>query len=183
MKLHNWLPPFGPLVAIGTALAMHVTLGGQKTAPYVAALTLNEESVVSEQGSDPKIAPLSDIAASLASFQDRPLLAEGRRTPQPAAVETINDPEEITPEPVIDPEPVPEPEPFIATAPEPPAVQMLGSMSNENGDAVLIADGADGAQRWVRLGEDIAGWTLIEITPVSIRLAAGDTQATIGLFQ
>jgi hypothetical protein len=185
MSMRSWVPPFGPLAAIGAAITIHVYLGSLtliQSAPQAMSRT---ETAESEGATDLDVAPLSDVKAGVESFQSRPLLAEGRRVPQPAPVEVIEEFLEVVAEPVIDPEPVSEPEPEITAPPPPelPLIQMLGSMSNANGDAVLIAEGPEGAQRWIRVGEDIAGWTVIEITSVSIRLSAGDMETSIGLFQ
>lgn len=179
----DWVPPLGPLAAIGAALLMHIYLEGRQSGPPMAHAPTLTETVASKEGSDLRIAPSSNVETAVNLFQSRPLLAEGRRVPEPVPPEVAVVSDEIVVAPEIAPEAVFEPEPEVAAAPEIPTVQMLGSMSNAHGDAVLIADSADGTQRWVRLGENIAGWTLVEITPVAIRLTANGVETTIDLFQ
>lgn len=65
-----------------------------------------------------------------------------------------------------------------------PSIRVLGALSeNEHLHALIVDGDGYGTERWVGLGDDIFGWTVVEIRPQSITLNAGAEEVLIEMHR
>ncbi len=125
---------------------------------------------VPPQDPKPSLSPLANplVKQSLSSLdmtRQRPLFAPSRHKPPP--------PEK---RPVVAVTPPPQP-------PPPPTVSLLGIVKEDDGTrAVLKSGGSDKVVR-VRIGDDVGGWKIAEITARRVTLSLDDRTSVVGLFE
>ncbi|RYG90072.1 hypothetical protein EU803_15785 [Loktanella sp. IMCC34160] len=83
---------------------------------------------------------------------------------------------------------VPEPEPEIAPAPPPtpvvpeaepivrPDIQVLGFVGEGLNNRALVFDPTTGKEQWLRVGDSLGGWTVVEIHASGILLRSGEEE-------
>lgn len=97
----------------------------------------------------------------LLELSDRPLMSPNRR------------PHETTTEPVLPEEPqVMEQLDTVPGDPAslPPALRLLGVELSSSGRSALVATPESGEPTWIKIGESIGGWQVVEINAQSIML-------------
>lgn len=175
MKVTAVVPPLGWVTTLSSAVITSWWLQGAERQDTSSASNTSIEMRDADQGGEPlHLPPLSNAAHAAELFTTRPLLAEGRRP--------------FVPEPVIEAaEPAPPPqteEPLIAppTAPEPPQVVMLGTVEIGGARRALLRDELSGTETWYSSGDNVLGWTIVEILPDRTRLQLEDAEITFNLF-
>lgn len=123
--------------------------------------------------------PVEDQAVQIETVQARPLLAQGRRVPDPIALEPEpNADPEVTKQEIIEPS-----SPVEMESPRPSNLHMVGVMTEGGNVRVLIRNDDDQSENWFVRGDSLGGWTLVEITQDTILLQAGGNEATIMMFE
>jgi hypothetical protein len=107
---------------------------------------------------------LEDLAAT----RERPLFREGRRPPY-----------------VPPPAPPAEPAPVAQVAPEPgtPIPTLKGIIRGGNATLVVLEDQMTSESVVVRSGENFGPWQVVAETDRSVRLATGDEQVVLNLYE
>ncbi|WP_421693557.1 hypothetical protein [Aestuariivirga sp.] len=117
------------------------------------------------QGLDPQ---------AYAAILERPLFNPGR-APRP-------------PEPVAPPEPVVQ-EPVVETPPPPPAApdpgdyKLLGIAEGPNGSAAAIKVSASGEVLYLRKGQPVDAWTIVDIGPRYVQIGTPENPVKFSLFE
>jgi hypothetical protein len=175
MSLIDLAPPLGWLTAFSSAVITALWLQGGHD---VEVSTSPEKSMLVQDAADAaeslRSPPRSDAARATELFVSRPLLAEGRR---PFVPEPIAEAPEVEPPP-----PVEEPQAASAVAPEPPPVVMLGTVEIHNARRVLLRDELSGTETWYSSGDNVLGWTIVDILPEQTLLQLEDAEITFNLF-
>jgi hypothetical protein len=105
--------------------------------------------------------------ASLSATRDRPLFSPSRRPP-PAPFVRLTDPTPVPPAP-----------PAL-----PPSIALVGIITEDNGSfAVVRADPSTNKSIRVRIGDQIEGWTVTQITKLNIILSRDGRIADFSLFK
>lgn len=175
------LPPPGFLV--GLAASVIAALWSVPDLPEVEMGIARPEvrPAAAAEASD-LLPPMATVEEAMAAVAARPLLAENRQRPEQFQVE-----EAPAPEPV--PEPAPAViEPPVAEVPEPslpdvPVIEVAGVMIAEQKPRILFRNPASGEENWLMVGDQIEGWTLVEITQVAAVLEAQGMQITIPVYK
>jgi hypothetical protein len=122
-----------------------------------------------------------DQGALIETVLSRPLLAPNRRVPN-----LISPPDEaevlLAPIPQISIEATPEPiieEPALRSF----DLHMVGFFGQADNMRVLLRSPVDQTEGWHGLGDEISGWTLVEITQDAILLRQGEAEITIKMFE
>lgn len=111
-------------------------------------------------------APINPLARlepkDFAETLQRPLFAATRRPPPPPA-------------PVIREDPPPAP-------PEPPALTLMGVVTDQRGTHAFVKSGSPTKTRSLSLGDDVEGWKVVEIAPRRIVLERETRKFAVALF-
>lgn len=177
MNLRAVFPPLAPITVAVTAVAAAWLLSEPPTfdAAYVPPSSVQEVAAKAP----PTLSKRSpDMPSLVAAMEARPLLIPGRRVPKQEPVTAPEAVDETLTEPSVIPEAIPEPETPVA-----PDIHMQGVMILDQKLQVLVRNMSDQSERWFAIGEDIQGWTLVEITQGAMLLRSGDTEVTIAMFQ
>lgn len=175
MNIRSAFPPLAPIVVAVTAVSV------------AAVLTWSSLQKPARQGSleatfvaDAQVLPLTDSGADqenlVRTIEVRPLFAQGRRNPDPVTPLIAVAPAEL-PVAIIVAEPV------IAEDPVAPALRVVGSMSSGAVAQILVRKAADNSERWLKIGDEIEGWALVEITQDTIYLRRGEAKVAIKIFE
>lgn len=177
MKLRATFPPLAP-ITVATAAAVAAWLLSKAplfdiphAAPFSAEEVATKAPVAISESEQ-------DMPSFIAAVEARPLLIPGRRVPKQEPVTAPEAIDETLAEPSVAPEASPEPETPVA-----PDIHMQGVMTLDKKLQVLVRNMSDQSERWFAIGEDIQGWTLVEITQDRMLLRLGDTEVTIAMFQ
>jgi hypothetical protein len=106
-------------------------------------------------------APLERFAETLR----RPLFSASRRAPAPPAPSAVQR--------------APEPPPPL----EPPSIVLVGVVADTQGAHAVIRPGPSEKMRHVKIGDEIGGWKVAEITPRRIVLALDARTSAFSLFE
>jgi hypothetical protein len=174
--------PLAPLIVAASACVVLWLSSGQ---PEPTGLQI-KTTPKSEAADVPQIGLKSlakDTATYVAAIEARPLLIPGRRVPDPSPATAPAEPieqavAEMTPAPV---EQVPEP--TVVETPNPPQITLLGLMDLGGTSKALLRSTEDQSEQWYSQGDDVVGWTLVEITQDSILLRSGETEIPMKMFQ
>ncbi len=115
-----------------------------------------------------------DLAAEVSLATARPLFLRTRRP--------FADLADIVSEPEIAPIEVAEPEPLAPPSP-PPELKFLGMMTREGEPRVLLRIEETGEERWSKVGEAIAGWSLAETDGMQLRFTRGTEYFLLKLYK
>jgi hypothetical protein len=166
--LRNLFPPLS-VWALGTILIwLFVNLGLETSRPTIKTSTqlLSQEQTAASPEATFEFPVAGDYAARLQTLAQRPLFAETRRIPEPQIVEeppTYVEAETPPEEAEITYEEPPAP-------PENPNLSFQGFMRTGDNFEALLAVADLSKEQWVRVGDDLLNWTVIEITELSVRL-------------
>lgn len=176
MRPSTLVPPLGVLGAIVSAAAIGLWL---QAGPEVGSQIGSD--LITPSMTDPAISkglllpPRSDAGAANVLFSQRPLLAEGRRSFVPAPT---------TPEPIMAQELEPAVSEPVAEPPTAPlAMVMLGTLSTADTLKVLLLDPTTAVETWHAVGDEVQGWSIVEILPHITRLQLDGAEITFSLFQ
>lgn len=145
----------------------------------LAPARADEEEPAAGAPSDAAAAPAPDAAlnplsrldkASLEAFRETPLFTPSRRRPKP--------PEAAEAEPPPPPPPPPAPEP----AP-PPEITLSGIIDGPDGAIAVVNEADEERTDRLRLGDQIDGWLVTTIDPMSLRLTLGEREQEYRLFE
>ncbi len=177
MNLRSALPPLAPLaVALAaTFVAISLTWSDlKKDTPD----TSFDKKITPEAQVLPQASQSKDNGALVTTIEARPLFAQGRRNP-----DLVAPPIPVAVVPVELPDPVIVAEPAIAEVPTAPAILVVGNMSSGDIAQVLVRNSSDNSERWLKVGDEIDGWALVEITQDTIYLGRGEAKVAIKIFE
>lgn len=183
--LRHLIPPLGHLAFVVPLVILSYL---QLSTPSPHSPEQPRLITASEQSDEADLPVLSsaDSEADIAEIAARPLLAEGRKVPDPLSREAIvPDAVQIAPE-VVEIEPVVTPEivtPEPMAIPDKPNVRLLGTMQKGAQSSALLLNLADETESWAQIGQDYGGWALVEITQDQVRFRFEAEEMTIKLFQ
>lgn len=145
------------------------------SAGQTSSVVLNPPNKAQILGNSPS---LDEYAKLVAQVSARPLFSPTRRTPEATVSQAVVPTEMVpqTPEAPIQPAPEAAPSP-------PPDIQIKGIIRIDATASALIRNRQDQSETWVKVGEQILGWTLVEITQESIILHQGADEITMQIFQ
>lgn len=130
----------------------------------------------SAQPAAAKLNPLQDLDPdSYAAIVERPLFNPSR---QPRPAEPVATPEP----PAVQPPPEPPPPPPAPQGPGPEDYKLLGVSSGPDGRIAALRIAASGDVVYVRKGESVDSWTVVDIGDRSIALGAAENPVTYSLF-
>jgi hypothetical protein len=115
----------------------------------------------------PLVARTLPAEASLAAMVERPLFAPDRRPYDPEVEVAMLPP--------------PEPAEVTADAPAPPAVRFIGSIVEDGGVRALVGDGFN--VQSVTMGEEIEGWSVLEIEARRLILGFDDARLELTILE
>lgn len=157
------------ILTAGPQVELDSALPAQSTTNQIVAKNPFLSSALSREES-------ADIIANISG---RPLFSATRKAPEMNSAEAE--------EPAIAPPTVPEPlnDPVLEAAPPslPPELQVRGFIRLQSKPSVLIHNLQDQTEQWMKAGDQIMGWTLVEITQGGIILRFNDTEMTMKIFE
>jgi hypothetical protein len=115
----------------------------------------------------PLVARVLPAEATLSAMVERPLFAPDRRPYDPAVEVAML--------------PSPEPVEVTADAPAPPAVRFIGSIVEDGSVRALVGDGFN--VQSVTLGEEIEGWSVLEIEARRLILGFDDARLELTILE
>ncbi len=180
MTLRRTFIPVGPLVIAFVTCSL-AWIGGAKDFEDPAKLAAVPGAIASESGRSITLPALHDQSAIIEIVRARPLFAPGRRIPDPV-------------KPVQEAEILPDPVPQEITAAMPDPVQeeispptfdlyFVGMMQVAEKMQVLLRNPLDQTEKWYSQGEEVSGWTLVEISQNAILLRHAEAEITIKMFE
>lgn len=175
MRVSDLIPPLGWLAALSSAATTGLWLQGTQdlAVPDFPEASVQAEGRVQESGTL-RLPPPSDTLRAVELFFSRPLLAEGRRPFMPAPVAAEPEPESVPP--------AEEPQPVAVVAVEPLQIVMLGTVETGDTRRVLLRDELNGTETWHSVGDNVLGWTIVEILPDRTRLQLQGAEISFNLF-
>lgn len=174
MKLWPELPPLGWLAGVAGAMIVTFSLQPEDPGSVLPVTSDQDWNNIRSEAEELPLPPLSDAKAASRVMDERPLLAEGRRSFVP---------EPVSAEPPVVPEPVPKPtEPAPEIPIEPPEIEFLGTMNDSKESRALIKVKNIDTELWITTGESIDGWKIVDIETESIILQQKDEKITLYLF-
>lgn len=173
----SFLPP--PAALLLVAVTAWLTMGQVQHERSLTSLAAMKAESKIDAGHMKLLPFTSDVDFAAAAGQS---LFQPLRAPWSAPIED----EFIEPE-FVEEEFFEEEDVVVEAEPEfvpPPSFRLLGA-TNEGGDAraLLLLDEYSSDERWVSLGEQLAGWTVVEILPQRIRLSSGSEDILIEMYR
>ena len=137
-------------------------------APAPAALAARSGTV--------KLNPLQGLdPQAFAAIVERPLFNPSRQ-PRPAAQPVAVE------QPPAAPPPVAEPPPAAPQGPGPEDYKLLGVATGPDGRIAAVRIAASGEVVYVRKGESIENWIVVDVGDRSVAIGAADSPVTYGMF-
>jgi len=131
---------------------------------------------VSARSGAVKLNPLQGLdPQAFAAIVDRPLFNPSRQ-PRPAA------PPVAVQQPQAEPPPVAEPPPAAPQGPGPDDYKLLGVATGPDGRIAAVRIAASGEVVYVRKGETIENWSVVDVGDRSVAIGAADSPVTYGMF-
>lgn len=147
MSIKSWHPVTRLLVVVGALVIPYLLWTGADEWPAQRAVapasrpdaTTGEAAATGQAGVLPVLPPLESFAALV----ERPLFSPTRRPPPPARE--------------------PEAEPAESEVDTAPRFQLVGTVTRQQEVFALILQETGGSVRWATRGEEIDGWTIVEV--------------------
>jgi len=133
-------------------------------------------AVVAAPTGTAKLNPLQDLdPKAFTAIVDRPLFNPSR---QPRPLEPVAIPQP----PQVEQPPPPPPPPSAPDGPGPDDYKLLGVSSGPDGRIAALRIASSGDVVFVRKGENVDGWSVVEVGERSVAIGAADSPVTYDLF-